>query len=36
VADYGAGPGSVVPREQVEEALVAAARFIDVVAALLA
>ena len=36
VADYGAGPNSVVPREQVEEALATAARFIDVVAALLA
>ncbi len=36
VADYGAGPGSVVPRERVEEALAIAARLIDVVAALLA
>ncbi|HJU14979.1 MAG TPA: HEPN domain-containing protein [Stellaceae bacterium] len=36
VADYEAGPGSVVPLERVKEALATATRFIDAVAALLA
>jgi uncharacterized protein (UPF0332 family) len=36
LADYEAGPGSVIPTERVEAALVTATRFIDVVAELLA
>jgi uncharacterized protein (UPF0332 family) len=36
VADYETGPGSIVPLERVEAALAAAARFVDVVAGLLA
>jgi uncharacterized protein (UPF0332 family) len=36
VADYESGPGSIVPSERVEEAIATAARFIDVVAGLLA
>jgi hypothetical protein len=36
VADYENGPGSIVPPERVEVALAAAARFVDVVAGLLA
>jgi uncharacterized protein (UPF0332 family) len=35
VADYEAGPGSVVPLERVEAAILAARRFVDVVAELL-
>lgn len=35
VADYEAGPGSVVPLERVETAILTARRFVDVVAELL-
>ncbi len=35
VADYEAGPGSVVPRDRAEAAIVTAVRFVDCVAALL-
>ena len=35
VADYEAGPGSVVPLERVEAAILTARRFVDVVAELL-
>ena len=36
VADYEAGPGSVVPLERVEAAIMTARRFVEVVSALLA
>jgi len=36
LADYEIGPDSVVPRERIEAALATAARFVDVVAELLA
>jgi uncharacterized protein (UPF0332 family) len=36
VADYEAGPGSIVPLERVEAAILTAHRFVDVVAELLA
>ena len=35
VADYEAGPGSVVPLERVEAAIATARRFVDVIAELL-
>jgi hypothetical protein len=35
VADYEAGPGSVVPLERVEAAIRTARRFVDVVTELL-
>lgn len=35
VADYEAGPGSVVPLERVEAVIVTARRFVEVVSALL-
>jgi uncharacterized protein (UPF0332 family) len=35
IADYQAGPGSIVPVERVEAAIATATRFVDCVAALL-
>jgi hypothetical protein len=35
VADYEAGPGSIVPLERVEAAIVTARRFVDLIAELL-